>query len=73
MTISRRKLLTSSAGMGLLGLLPKSVLVAPNMKRVVVVRAFGGWDVTYCMDPKLTIPGTVDGPDGDLRESQMTW
>ena len=67
MTISRRKLLTSSAGIGLLGLIPKSVLAAPNMKRVVVVRAFGGWDVTYCMDPKLTIAGTVDGPDGDLN------
>lgn len=72
MTISRRNLLTSSAGLGLLGLLPKSALAAPNFKRIAVVRAFGGWDVTYCMDPKFTIAGTVDGPDGDINGGDET-
>ena len=33
-----------------------------NAKRVILVRAFGGWDVTFCMDPRLT-SATIDGPD----------
>ena len=65
--ISRRNLLLSGAGMGVLGLFP-SLKARGNtsINRLVVVRAFGGWDVTYCMDPRLTT-SLVDGPDLDIN------
>jgi hypothetical protein len=32
-------------------------------KPVIVVFAEGGWDVTFCFDPKLDIGETIDGPE----------
>lgn len=61
-TLNRRNLLLSSLGMGAMTLLPRRVRASGHIKRMVVLRAFGGWDVTFCMDPKLT-SSTIDGPD----------
>ena len=49
--INRRELLKLSASFPFLGLLP-SVATAQTLptKRMILVRAFGGWDVTYCLD-----------------------
>ena len=63
--INRRELLKLSASFPFLGLLP-SVATAQTLptKRMILVRAFGGWDVTYCLDPRLT-SCTIHGPDFD--------
>ena len=61
MNINRRNLLKSSLGLSVLSTLPQRAFATGNTKRIIVVRAFGGWDVTYCMDPRLN-SSTIDGP-----------
>ena len=70
MKMNRRQLLTSSLGASVLSSLPNQAFANGSTKRVVVVRAFGGWDVTYCMDPRLN-SSTIDGPNpvGESIES----
>lgn len=65
MTFSRRSLLRG-AGLAALSPLALSPLLARagSSKRLLVVFAAGGWDVSYCMDPKIGLR-TVDGPDLD--------
>lgn len=69
---SRRDLLLSTAA--LLGA-PRFAFGArsgaPGAKHLIVVFAEGGWDVTYCLDPKLSCaspdggPCTIQGPELD--------
>lgn len=67
MTFSRRTLLASAAAsLGLAGLgMPRLGRAASSgAKHLIVVKALGGWDVSYCLDPKLGLPD-VDGPELD--------
>jgi hypothetical protein len=67
---TRRGLLQGIGGIGGIGLLGggsfPALALAPG-RRMVVIRAMGGWDVTHCMDPHLstTVGGRlmVEGPD----------
>lgn len=66
MILTRRGLLGSGAllaGASLLGL-PGLTRAAGTAKRLVLVHARGGWDVTYTLDPKLGL-ANIDGPDLD--------
>lgn len=76
MARSRRDLLLSAAAvLGVprvtLGASGAGTAAASDAKHLIVVYAEGGWDVTYCLDPKLscTAPGggacTVEGPEVD--------
>ncbi len=67
---TRRGVLQSLGGLGGLGLLGGVSIPAfalPPGRRMIVVRAMGGWDVTHCMDPRLStsVGGrlAVEGPD----------
>ena len=63
--LDRRDFLKFVAALPMVGLLPRvSLAQTPDAKRVILVRAFGGWDVTFCMDPRLT-SCTIHGPDFD--------
>lgn len=65
MKFSRRGFLKACAALPFATMLPSIVHAqGQRAKRLIVVRAFGGWDVTYCMDPRLT-SSTIDGPDYD--------
>lgn len=59
---SRRELLQSfAAGAALVGA-PALARAAGGNKKLIVVMANGGWDVTYCMDPKVGEP-EIQGPE----------
>lgn len=71
MRLDRRDLLLSMAA--LLGA-PRVVLggsASRPPRHLIVVFAEGGWDVTYCLDPKLSCsapgggPCTIEGPEKD--------
>ena len=53
MLISRRHFLSGFASLGALAGLSLPAFASEG-KRVIVVRAFGGWDTTFCLDPRLT-------------------
>ena len=53
MLISRRHFLSGFASLGALAGLSLPAYASEG-KRVIVVRAFGGWDTTFCLDPRLT-------------------
>lgn len=57
---TRRAMLAGTAG---LLALPRWAS-ASTSKRLVLVLASGGWDVTYALDPKLGLP-SVEGPEVD--------
>ncbi len=68
MTINRRDLMKYAGAAGAFGLLAGStrkLFAAPSgqRKRLVMVMAQGGWDTTYCLDPK-TQSARVDVPQG---------
>lgn len=58
----RRDLLLGS---GLLGLAPLALAATASKRRLVVVLANGGWDVTYTLDPKLGEP-EIQGPEVEM-------
>jgi len=64
MKFSRRSFLASSAAVSAGLTLPMLARAggSGNPTRLIVVFASGGWDVTYCFDPKYG-SSTVDGPD----------
>ncbi len=66
---SRRHVLAGATGLlGALGLPPAAyAATSPSgePKHLLVVFAEGGWDVTYCMDPKLSCGCAIDGPQLD--------
>jgi uncharacterized protein (DUF1501 family) len=64
---SRRKLL-AAGGLGVL--FPYGVLAARKAggSRVITIFASGGWDVSYCLDPKIGV-STIDGPELDEDEA----
>jgi hypothetical protein len=62
---SRRRILQAASALGLTPLVPRLARASSNpAKRVVMIRAWGAWDVTYCLDPRLS-SASVDGPDSD--------
>jgi len=63
---TRRQFLWGTGGLFALGALAKPVTgrAANKAQNLILVVADGGWDVSYCMDPKLGLD-TVDGPDSD--------
>jgi hypothetical protein len=75
MKFTRRSFLTSSAlcSAGLTLPLLARAGGSGNPTRLIVVFASGGWDVTYCFDPKYG-SSTIDGPDsgGDSNEEVRT-
>ena len=69
MLISRRHFLSGFASLGALAGLSLPAFASEG-KRVIVVRAFGGWDTTFCLDPRLTTFSSTGrllnhGPDFD--------
>ncbi len=68
---SRRGFLGLAGGLGACTLLPKLAWASGGSKRLLVVRAYGGWDVTFCMDPRLSSPGGPDGPDRTGSDEQI--
>ena len=75
MDLTRRSLLASLAAAGLFPGVARGALGAKNL---IVVLAYGGWDVTYCMDPRLGDPEVDDAridedwDDPDDREGIET-
>ena len=71
--LNRRSFLSGATGLGMLPFLPRLVSASSNgnPKRVVLIRAYGGWDVTYCLDPKLSVNGVVDGPDSHATNNGL--
>ncbi|MEZ4238259.1 MAG: DUF1501 domain-containing protein [Myxococcota bacterium] len=59
-TSRRRFLAAAAAGLAL----PSMSARAASPRRLVVLFAEGGWDVSFCMDPKFS-SDQVDGPDFD--------
>ena len=68
---SRRGFLGLAGGLGACTLLPRLAWASGGAKRLVVVRAYGGWDVTFCMDPRLSSSSGVDGPDRTDSDEQI--
>ena len=66
MTTRRRFL----AGLGALSMAPLARAAATGSRRLIVVHVWGGWDVTFVMDPKPR--ETVDGPYVDEDPSDPT-
>ena len=64
MRLTRRGFLGSSAAAAAALSLPGLANASDGNKRLVVVFARGGWDVSYCLDPKPGSSG-VDGPELD--------
>lgn len=70
MSLSRRQLLFSGAAASLATMLPwrrrvgHATPVTPP-KNLIIVFAFGGWDTTYSIDPKLPAEG-IDVPEGTI-------
>ena len=71
MSWSRRGFLGLAGGLGACSLLPTLAWANGAAKRVLVVRAYGGWDVTFCMDPRLSTAGGPDGPDVTGSDEQI--
>lgn len=60
---SRRELLQSfAAGAALVG--GSALAAVPSNKKLIVILANGGWDVTFCLDPKPGEP-EIQGPERD--------
>lgn len=71
MTISRRSMLlggtAAAAAAALPSLVGRASAQAPREgKNLIVILAYGGWDVTYAFDPKPGI-ATIDVPEGDVQ------
>lgn len=62
--ITRRGLLTAAGAGGLLWGLGARASGSPRPKKLLFILASGGWDVTYCFDPKLHAPA-IEGPEYD--------
>lgn len=62
--LTRRSLLGTCAASLLLPAAARAASASP--KRLVVVFAPGGWDVSYVFDPKLGVP-TIEGPEVDMN------
>ncbi|MBA2320225.1 MAG: DUF1501 domain-containing protein [Deltaproteobacteria bacterium] len=65
MHLSRRNLLLASSAAAVFGRSAISRAASAPPKNFILVFANGGWDVTYCMDPKVSIEGVMEGPDLD--------
>ena len=77
MKFNRRRFLTSAAASAALASLPLVARGGGSSKKLVLVFASGGWDITYGFDPKLgsTI---VEGPETEAdplaaQEEVATW
>ncbi|MEM6928504.1 MAG: DUF1501 domain-containing protein [Myxococcota bacterium] len=65
MSWSRREVLTAGALLSAVGCAP---VTRGRARNVIVVVVDGGWDPTFALDPKLTVPG-VAGPTADAPRS----
>jgi len=70
MGISRREWLMGTAALAGAATLPRSSRgqagTKGDAKHLIVVYAEGGWDVTFCLDPKLSCSGcSIEGPEVD--------
>lgn len=77
MKLNRRSFLTGAAASAALASLPLSARGGSSPKKLVIVFASGGWDVTYGPDPKLGVAG-IDGPESEgesysAAENVATW
>ena len=66
--LSRRNLLLggTAAAAGLIAAPHVRAARATPARRLIMVVAYGGWDVTYALDPKPGL-GTIDVPAGDIQ------
>ena len=63
---NRRQMLLGGAAGVAAGAIPgRARSTPPKPTRLVIVRAGGGWDPTFCFEPRST-DACVDGPDLDL-------
>jgi hypothetical protein len=63
--LDRRQLLKGLVAGAGVSVMPLPALATQGPpKRLLVIMCEGGWDVSYCLDPKLGIEG-VDGPESD--------
>jgi hypothetical protein len=60
--LSRRAFFARSGGLALGSLLPLPVWAASSGKRIILIQADGGWDTTFCLNPRLST-SSLDGPD----------
>ncbi|MCB9762290.1 MAG: DUF1501 domain-containing protein [Alphaproteobacteria bacterium] len=63
---SRRRLMTGSAALAGMGLLPRPVRAAPADRRFIFIVNFGGWDVTRAIYPAF------DNPVVDMEPNATT-
>ncbi|MBA2322179.1 MAG: DUF1501 domain-containing protein [Deltaproteobacteria bacterium] len=62
----RRDLFSGASALALATGLPAPVRASVSgSRKLIVVWVNGGWDTTYCMDPKLGLP-LVDGPEDEI-------
>ena len=77
MDLRRRDLLAGAAALPLVG--SAAGAVNPDAGRLVVVVCAGGWDTTYCLDPKYasgafhTVEGLAMMALGLLMLSTFSW
>lgn len=58
----RREFLYGASALAAAGTLSGRSAAASTGKHLLVVLVYGGWDPTYCMDPKLGV-GAIEGPE----------
>lgn len=58
----RRDVLLGASALTAAGVLSSRSAAASASKHLLVVLVYGGWDPTYCMDPKLGV-GAIEGPE----------
>lgn len=67
---TRRELLSRMGAVAALASVPlPSIAVDARPKRLIYVFVSGGWDITYCMDPKGHVPA-IEGPEWDGPEDE---
>lgn len=70
MAFSRRSfLMTGAAALGAAALPPGGAAIAAGARpsrNLIVILAYGGWDVTYALDPKPGLPA-IDAPAGAVQ------
>src|SRR5687767_4047041 len=66
MRLNRRQLLQGGAAAALAASRPaRGAGPSGTPRRLILVRAGGGWDPTFCMEPRFS-DGIVEGPDVDV-------
>lgn len=71
MTITRRELIRGGIAAAALSTIPSALRVARadghgQVRHLILVLNYGGWDTTYALDPKPGLP-MIDAPEGEIR------